>query len=91
MGQPAYVKTLLEKFDMGDCKPVAVDVSSKLVKATDDEVSVDQQLYQSAVGSLMYLSDLTLHTHAVNTLAKFSSKPIYSESLDSSQESVQVF
>ena len=58
MGQPTYVKTLLEKFDMGDCKPVRtpVDVSSKLVKATDDEVSVDQPLYQSAVGSLMYLS-----------------------------------
>ena len=33
MGQPTYVKTLLEKFDMGDCKPVGtpVDVSRKLV------------------------------------------------------------
>ena len=79
MGQPTYVKTLLEKFDMGDCKPVwtLVDVSSKLVKATDDEVSVDQPLYQSAVGSLMYLSVCSRPdiAYAVNTLAKFSSKP----------------
>ena len=79
IGQPAYVKSLLEKFDMSDCKPVAtpVDVSSKLVKATDDEVSVDQQLYQSAVGSLMYLSVCSRPdiAYAVNTLAKFSSKP----------------
>ena len=63
----------------GDCKPVGtlVDVSSKLVKATGDEVSVDQPLYQSAVGSLMYLSVCSRPdiAYAVNTLAKFSSKP----------------
>ena len=58
MGQPAYVKTFLERFDMGDCKPVGtpIDVSNKLIKATHDEVSVNQHFYQSAVGSLMYLS-----------------------------------
>ena len=44
---------------------------------TDDEVSVDQPLYQSAVGSLMYLSVCSRPdiAYAVNTLAKFSSKP----------------
>ena len=66
MGQPAYVKTLLEKFNMSDCKPVGtpVDVSSKLVKATDVKVSMDQQLNQSAVGSLKCAADLTLHTQS---------------------------
>ena len=43
---------------MQDCKPVCtpVDVNTKLTKATDEEESVDQQQYQSAIGSLMYLS-----------------------------------
>ncbi len=50
------VEKLLKRFNMDDCKPVEtpVDVSCKLVKATDEEVNMDQQLYQSAVGSLMY-------------------------------------
>ncbi len=58
IGQPAYTESLLKKFSMQDCKPVGtpVDVNTKLVKATDEEVCVDQQLYQSAIGSLMYIS-----------------------------------
>ncbi len=79
MGQPAYVKKLLEKQKMSDCKPVGtpVDPGSHLLKATEDEEALEQQLYQSLVGSLMYLSVCTRPdlAYAVSTLARFSNKP----------------
>jgi len=58
IGQPAYTESVLQKFGMENSKPVRtpVDTGTKLVKATDDEECVDQKLYQSAVGSLLYLS-----------------------------------
>ena len=64
---------------MQDCKPVGtpVDISAKLVKAKDEDECIDQQLYQSAIGSLLYLSVSTRPdiTYAVGNLARFSSKP----------------
>ena len=64
---------------MQDCKPVStpVSVASKLVLAADKDEYVDLQLYQSLIGSLMYLSVSTRPdiTYAVGNLARFSSKP----------------
>ena len=62
MGQPEYTEKLLSKMGMSDCKPVKtpVDASSHLVKATEEEEAVDQQLYQSVVGSLMYMATCTV-------------------------------
>ena len=34
-------------------------VATQLAKATEEETAVDQQLYQSKVGSLMYLATCT--------------------------------
>ncbi len=58
IGQPAYTENLLRSFGMHNSKPVStpVDISSKLKQATDDEDGIDQQQFQSAIGSLMYLS-----------------------------------
>ena len=79
IGQPLYINNLLKKFGMQDCEAVGtpVDVSTKLVKATNSDEIVDQQLYQSAIGSLLYLSVSTRPdiTYAVSTLARFSSEP----------------
>ncbi len=79
IGQPAYTKNLLETFGMQDSKPVStpVDTSTKLTKATDDDNCIDQQKYQSAIGSLMYLSVSTRPdiSYAVSNLARYSSKP----------------
>ena len=54
-----------------------VDLGTKLTKATDGEECIDQPMYQSAVGSLMYLSVSTRPdiTYAVGNLARFCSKP----------------
>lgn len=58
IGQPTYTENLLRKYDMQNCKPVGtpVDAGSKLVKATEDDHCIDQHLYQSGLGSLMYPS-----------------------------------
>ena len=64
---------------MSDAKPVStpVDTGTKLVKATDDSDEVNQGLYQSAVGSLLYLSSRTRPdiAYAVSNVAQFSAKP----------------
>ncbi len=64
---------------MQDCKPVKtpVSVGNKLNKATDSDECVDQTRYQSAIGSLMYLSVSTRPDvlYAVSSLARFNSKP----------------
>ena len=79
MGQPAYTQKLLTKTGMNDYKPVKtpVDPGHRLVKASEDEEALDQPLYQSVVGSLMYLATCTRPdiAFAVGMLARFSSKP----------------
>ena len=59
----AHTENLLKKVDMQDCKPVGTpaDISTKLMKATGKDKCVEQ-LYQSATGSLMYLSISTRPT-----------------------------
>ena len=54
-----------------------VEIGTKVVKAKDGDNLVDQELYQSAVGSLLYLSTKTrLDTgYAFGNVAHFSSKP----------------
>ena len=64
---------------MEDAKKIRtpVDTSTKLVKGAVEDTCVDQQLYQSAVGSLLYLSIATRPdiTYAVSNVAKFCAKP----------------
>ena len=79
MGQPTYTLDILNKFGMKDAKPVATPVASgtKLTKATENEELADLDLYQSAVGSLQYLSTMTRPdiTFAVSSVAKYCSNP----------------
>ena len=51
IGQPAYVRKVLKKFDMDFSKPVGtpVEIGTKLVKAKDGDNWVDGELYQSVV------------------------------------------
>ena len=79
IGQPTYAEKLLTKMGMSECKPVKTpaDPANRLVKAAEDEQAVDQQLYQSLVGGLMYLATCTRPdiAYTVGMLARFSSKP----------------
>ncbi len=73
MGQQSYTENILKRYGMQDCKTIRtpVDTSTKLVKAKDEDTFVDQAQYQSAVGSLLYLSAATRPdiTYAVGNVA----------------------
>ena len=79
IGQPAYAKNIVQHFGMEHAKAVAtpVDPSVKLEKAKEDSEIFDQGRYQSAVGSLLYLSIRTRPdiTYAVSNLARYCARP----------------
>ena len=79
INQSFYTEKLLKKFGFENAKPVAtpVDVSCVLEKASDDAELFDEEIYQSAVGSLLYLSTRTRPdiTFAVCNVSKFCIKP----------------
>ncbi len=79
IGQPAYTQAVIKKFGLENSKPVSTPVNpgTKLLKASDESETVDETLYQSAVGSLLYLSGWTRPDIAfsVNSVARFCSKP----------------
>ena len=79
IGQPAYAKNIVQHFGMEHAKAVAtpVDPSVKLEKAKEDSEIFDQGRYQSAVGSLLYLSIGTRPdiTYAVSNLARYCARP----------------
>jgi transposase InsO family protein len=83
LSQAEYVRTVLERFDMQDCKPAASPMATgvKLLKTetTDDSTSkrmVDVP-YASAVGALMYAALGTRPdiAFAVTALSQFNSAP----------------
>lgn len=79
IGQPTFAEKVFSKFGMDNARPVdtPVDPNSKLIKAVDESELHSQLEYQSAVGSLLYLSSATRPdiTFAVTNVAKFSQKP----------------
>ena len=68
-----------KKFGLENAKEMSTpaDPSTKLEKASEDSERVDQGLYQSAVGSLLYLSVGTRPaiTYAVNNVARYCADP----------------
>jgi histone deacetylase 1/2 len=76
--QTHYIRQILEKFGMSHCKtastPMATDV--QLVK-DDGSKQVNQQLYQSVIGSLLYVSTATRPdiAYSVGVLSKFNCSP----------------
>ena len=79
LNQASFVKSLLDRFDFNNCKPVSTpaDVNSHLEPTTDDCELFDKTKYQSAVGSLLYLSTKTRPdiAYAVGNVSKFCSNP----------------
>lgn len=79
INQSAYIETVLKKVGLENSKPVSTpaEVNCTLEKATDDSELFDCDTYQSAVGTLLYLSTRTRPdiTFAVCNVAKFCTKP----------------
>ena len=79
IGQPAYTAEVLKRFQMENSKPTAtpIDTGAKLTKATEDSKLFNQELYQSAIESLLNLSTRTRRdiAYAVSNVARFCSKP----------------
>ena len=75
IGQPTYTENMLQKFEINEAKPVGtpVDSGTKLTKANKDCELVNTSLYQSPVGSSLYLATKTSPniTYAVNNVARF--------------------
>ena len=57
--QQRYIETLLEQFQMDQCKPSRTppDLNLKLPTAQNGDEEVDQRIYRSLVGSLLYLAE----------------------------------
>ncbi len=77
--QEKYIEKMLEKYEMKDANPVAtpMDPNVKMAKSTTESNLANQQLYQSAVGSLLYVAIATRPdvSAAVSQVAKFCSAP----------------
>ena len=74
-----YIQTLLDWYGMSEAKPLTTPVDASVKLVTDDAVSkfVDQVLYQSTVGSLLYAAIATRPeiAQAVGAVSKLNSCP----------------
>ena len=75
--QSKYIKEIVKKFGMKDCKSVGTPMCTRLKFTKEDESKeVDQTLYRSMIGKLQYV----VHTRpdialAVGIVARFLAKP----------------
>ena len=77
ISQVKYVKELLKKFGMAECKPVSTPMPTacKLSKDEDGK-GVDQKEYRSMIGSLLYLTATRPDIlHSVCQAARYQSNP----------------
>ena len=57
ISQEKYLKEMLKGFKMEDCKPVSTTMTTGCNLCADDGTTeVDQKIYRSMVGSLLYLT-----------------------------------
>lgn len=79
IGQERYINDILRTYGMENCKPAPtpMDPGLKLANANADDTVVDPVAYQSAVGSLLYLSIASRPdiAFAVGCAARYTSKP----------------
>ena len=79
IGQGCYTGDILKRYGMENCNAVStpMDPGLKMKSASSDDTVVDQSMYQSAVGSLLYLSVATRPdiAYAVSCAARYTAKP----------------
>jgi hypothetical protein len=77
ISQTKYIREMLKRFGMEDCKPVTtpMQTSCKLRK-DDDSKSTDQRKYRSMIGSLLYVTTSRPDVmQAVGQVARFQATP----------------
>ncbi|KAH9321895.1 hypothetical protein KI387_016534 [Taxus chinensis] len=77
VSQMKYTKTILEKFRMMDCTPIATPMENRLqLSRSDPSPEVSATLYRQLIGSLIYLTytrpDISF---AVSYLSRFMQEP----------------
>nr|GEU91101.1 retrovirus-related Pol polyprotein from transposon TNT 1-94 [Tanacetum cinerariifolium] len=84
LSQKSYVKKILQRFNMQDCKPIStpfpsnVMLSSKMSPSSEKEkMEMSRVPYASAVGSLMLVMICTRPdiAHAVGVVSRYMAKP----------------
>jgi hypothetical protein len=84
LNQRKYVETILQRFNMQECKPVRVPIPvgvklsvDQCPKTQEEEEDMSCVPYASVVGSLMYAMVCTRPdiAHAVGVLSRYMSKP----------------
>src|SRR6266478_4175356 len=80
LNQMQYIHKILDKFGMGDCKPVATPLPKRTIlhTATNDEAhEAHSYPYLQVIGSIMYamLGTRPDIAYAVSTLSCFASRP----------------
>jgi len=82
LSQPGYILTILARFNMQDANPALTPLHPKNrldIDTLDAEEEVDQAVYQSIVGSLMYAAISTRSdiAFAVAALSRYNVKPYF--------------
>ncbi|GJY11344.1 retrovirus-related pol polyprotein from transposon TNT 1-94 [Tanacetum coccineum] len=89
LSQKSYVKKILQRFNMQDCKPIStlfttdVKLSFKMSPSSEKErMEMSRVPYASAVGSLMFAMICTRPdiAHAVGVVSRYMAKPGYVDS-----------
>ncbi|GKB68319.1 retrovirus-related pol polyprotein from transposon TNT 1-94 [Tanacetum coccineum] len=84
LSQKSYVKKILQRFNMQDCKPIStpfptnVKLSSKMSPSSEKErMKMSRVPYASAVGSLMFAMICTRPdiAHAVGVVSRYMAEP----------------
>jgi hypothetical protein len=57
ISQTKYIREMLKRFGMEDCKPVITPMQTNCkLRKDDDSKSTDQRQYRSMIGSLLYVT-----------------------------------
>ena len=79
INQENFLKGILKRYGMQDCKPVSTPLEArrKFQKLSEEETPVEVKKYQQMIGSLTYIATANRPylAAAVNTLSKFMAKP----------------
>jgi len=77
ISQSKYIKEMLKRFQMEDCKPVSTPMITGCRLSKDDtSPKVDQKVYRSMIGSLLYATASRPYVlHAVGLVGRFQVAP----------------